>query len=333
MYAGRRVLAELPELARLVQRQAGVLTRAQLTSFGITSHAVDRHLDAARWKSVGPVLVITHCGPMDRAGRAWAAVLNAGPSAGLCSWSALSQWGLRGWDRDQWHVVVPRGHKPPPLGWVRLHESRRHSEADLIRPDARPATHDVHRAAIDAAAWERSPRTAAGLLAATVQQRLTSPDDLLRALDSAGRVRHRKLILATVRDIAGGSDALSEIDLLALCRESGLPLPRQQAPRTDLNGQRRFRDAEWVRWDGRVVLCEIDGEGHRASERWYDDLMRDAELARQESDAIRIRLPAIALRTERTRVTAILRSVLLPLSEPQGPNATPRSDRSVGRRL
>lgn len=168
------------------------------------------------------------------------------------------------------------GAQAPPLGWVRLHESRRHSASDLIRPDARPATHAVHRAAIDAAAWERSPRTAAGLLAATVQQRLTSPDALLGALDRAGRVRHRKLILATLRDIAGGSEALSEIDLLDLCRESGPPC---------LDSRRRART---------------------------DDLMRDAELARHESDAIRIRLPATALRTERTRVTAILRSVLLP---------------------
>jgi hypothetical protein len=52
--------------------------------------------------------------------------------------------------------------------------------------------------------------------------------------------------------------------------------------------------------------------GHLEPTRWYDDLMRDAELTRVESDAIRFRLPGLALRAEPDRVVTILRSVLLP---------------------
>jgi hypothetical protein len=312
MYAGRRVLAQLPELGARAEQQAHVLTREQLASYGVDHRAVQRHADAGRWAPLGPVLVVLHRGPLDAAARSWAAVLNAGPCAGLCSWSALAQWGLRGWERDETHVVVRRGERQWPLPWVRIHESRRHTLSDLVRPTARPPAHDVHRAAIDAAAWNPSPRTACGLIAAVVQQGLTTVDALTSALETAGRVRHRKLIRAALTDIAGGADALSEIDLTRLCRRAGLPLPRRQTTRTDLRGRRRYRDAEWVRWDGRLVVCEVDGQGHLEAQRWYDDLLRDAELAQQEADAIRIRLPATALRTESERVEAILRSVLLP---------------------
>ena len=62
--------------------------------------------------------------------------------------------------------------------------------------------------------------------------------------------------------------------------------------RTDVQGRRRYRDVEWTRADGRIVVCEIDGIGHAEVSRWYDDLMRDAELTSMEADEIRIRLPA-----------------------------------------
>ena len=150
------------------------------------------------------------------------------------------------------------------------------------------------------------------MFAAVVQQGLTSAASLAVALDGAGKVQHRRVLAATLLDILGGADALSEIDLTRICAAYGLPAPERQSVRTDLQGRRRYRDAEWTRWDGRVVVAEIDGMGHADAARWYDDLMRDAELARVEGDAIRIRIPAMAQRTEPERVAAILRSVLLP---------------------
>jgi hypothetical protein len=312
MYAGRDAVDALPSLRELAHRQAAIVTRAQLAVLGVDHRAVDRQVRAGRWAVVGPLLVALHRGPLDLLARSWAAVLNAGDPSGLCSWSALAQWGLRGWPREGVHVVVARGMRPPPLAWVHLHESRRHTASDLVVSTGRPPAHDLPRAAIDAAAWSGSARTAGGLLVATVQQGLTSVPALFAQLESAGRVRHRRLLRATLLDIAGGADALSEVDLSALCAAAGLPLPRRQSVRTDVRGRRRFRDAEWVRSDGRVVIGEIDGVGHLEPTRWYDDLMRDAELTRVESDAIRFRLPGLALRAEPDRVVTILRSVLLP---------------------
>ncbi len=205
-----------------------------------------------------------------------------------------------------------------PLPFVRVHESRRHTQVDIVGRLGLPPTHDAARAAIDTAAWDPSLRTACGLLAATVQQRLAPVQAILVALDKAGRVRHRRVMAATLADLSGGADALSEIDFVRLCARAGLPIPRRQAVRTDVHGRRRYRDVEWTREDGRVVVCEIDGIGHAEMSRWYDDLMRDAELAFAEASEIRIRLPAIAIRTQPQRVVAILASVLIcepPLSD------------------
>jgi hypothetical protein len=312
MYAGRNVMSQIPLLAALAQRQSGVLTRDQLAGLGIDNKAIAAHRAAGRWSTFGPVIVVTHQGPLSLAAQRWAATLNSGPSAGLCAWTALAQWGLRGWDRDLVHVVVPRGATPYPLRWVQVHESRRHAAEDLIRPGRQPPAHSVARAAVDAGAWDRSSRTACGLLAATVQQHLTGPDELYLALDAAGRVRHRKVMAATVRDVQGGADALSEIDLGALCARAGLPAPTRQSVRLDARGRRRYRDVEWRRWDGRLVVGEIDGMGHLEVTRWYDDLLRDAELAVVEDGALRFRLPALALRTDEDRVVRILQPLLLP---------------------
>jgi hypothetical protein len=45
--------------------------------------------------------------------------------------------------------------------------------------------------------------------------------------------------------------------------------------------------------------------------RWYDDALRDAELASVEVGTVRFRIPAMAVRAEPERLVAILRSLLL----------------------
>ncbi len=175
--------------------------------------------------------------------------------------------------------------------------------------------HSTARAAVDSAAWSRSPRTALGLLAAVVQQGLTTPDHLHEALDRAGAVRHCRLMRLGLADIAGGSDSLAEIDFVRLCRDVDLPEPARQSRRTDARGRTRFLDVEWDLPDGRRLVVEVDGMGHVDPRRWYDDLMRTAELPLSDARVL-VRIPAPAARTEPDRVVAILRRYLSPdLSE------------------
>lgn len=300
-----RALTTVPSLAALSRRQARVVTRTQLTHLGVSSDHVARQVAAERWQLAAPDVVVLHNGPVVGRTLLWAATLAAGPTAALCSWTTLELVGLIGWARPGVHVVVPRGARPHRLDGVVVHESRRHSPDDVERLAGLP-THSAARAAVDAAAWNRSPRTAVGLLAAVVQQGLTTTDALHEALDRAGAVRHRRVMRLSLVDIAGGSDSLAEIDFVRLCRRAGLPEPARQSTRRDTRGRLRYLDVEWDLSDGRRLVVEVDGIGHMEVKRWYDDLMRTAELPLEDARVL-VRIPATAARTEPDRVLAILR--------------------------
>ena len=60
-------------------------------------------------------------------------------------------------------------------------------------------------------------------------------------------------------------------------------------------------------------MLEVDGVAHMEVQRWYDDLLRQSELAVPGRDWV-VRIPASALRLEPERVIAILRRALASLA-------------------
>jgi hypothetical protein len=145
----------------------------------------------------------------------------------------------------------------------------------------------VERALIDAAVWSARPRTACGVLAAGVQQRLTTPDKLLAELAKAGAVRHRRLLAAALADIEGGAQAVSEIDFLRFCRRNGLPRPELQV-RVDAGGRRRYLDATFRGRSGQPVRVEIDGALHLVVQTYWDDMARGNDLVIQREQVLRL---------------------------------------------
>jgi hypothetical protein len=302
----------VPGLRALAARQNAVCSRRQLAALGVTARHVDYQVAARRWRAVASEVVVLHHGPLVREARYWAAVLGAGTvPVALACWTALELHGLRGWHREPVHVVVPRGDKPARYPWLVVHESRRH-DADDVAPLGGLPVHGIERAAIDADAWQHSWRTASGLLAALVQQRLTTPDAVLGELERAGRIRHRRTMQLALLDVVGGAHSLEEIDFARLCRRAGLPEPSRQERRRDARGKVRFLDVEWRLRNGGRLVVEVDGVGHLEREQWYDDLLRDAELG-SDARTVRIRVPAGAARHEPERVLAIVRRHLAAL--------------------
>lgn len=266
-------------LVALADRQAGVARRAQLLDCGVTPKTLERMLTARRWQAPGQIIVVLHNGPLHEIQRLWATVLNAGSVAALAARTAAAEHGLVGWQADRIEVLVPRGTTVPPgLGLdVKIHESRRFSAEDLHPGRALPQVR-IDRALVDAAVWSRSPRTACGILAAGVQQRLTQPERLIAELERAGAVRHRRVLAAALVDIAGGAHAVSELDFLRFCRRHGLPRPVLQRVRVDSSGRRRYLDATLRRADGRLIHVEVDGALHLVAQTYWADMSRGNEL-------------------------------------------------------
>ena len=231
-------------------------------------------------------------------------LINYGPRCVLTSFTSVELAGLDGWARDPIHVLVPRSAHRPALGAIplRVHYIRDWTRADLHR--SRPH-HRLEPALILAAAGFDSARPACGILAAAVQQRLTTAARLEAALRRAPRARHRRLLALALADIGLGSHALTELDFVRLCRRNRLPVPLRQTVRRDRQGRRRYLDAEWELRNGNRLAVEVDGANHLGSEQWMADALRHNELTIAGTPTLRY--PSVLVRTEEAQVVAQLR--------------------------
>lgn len=280
-------------------------SRAELLRMGCSRRSIDAGLAAGRWQRVGRAIVL-HNGAPTRHERWRAAVLNCGPRAVLASFSAAELLGLSGWERDESHVLAPAGVPAPCVRGLPIVMHRTTRPVDAVHGGY---SQPIAPALVLAAGGVSCARSACGILAAGVQQRLTTPQDLRRALAGAPRVRHRNTLVHAVDDIAMGAEALSEIDFVRLCRRHGLPAPRLQTVRREPSGRRRYLDAEWIRADGRRVVAEVDGAVHLAPRRWFDDQLRQNEVVLD--GALVLRYPSVVVRTEERVVLGQLRRALL----------------------
>jgi hypothetical protein len=283
-----------------------VFARSELVAMGCGYSEQKAHVAADRWRVIGNAVVL-HNGELTREQRWRVGVINCGPRSLLASFSAAEYLGLSGWNRDEIHVLAPAGVPRPELPGlpVVLHRAR------VIDSAASFGTHRCQRIANAlalAASSFTAARPACGILAAGVQQRLTTAAALREVVAASPNCRHRHALLAAIDDIAGGAQALSEIDFVGLCRRHGLPPPVQQTVRRDSRGRRRYLDAEWRRADGRRVVAEVDGAVHLAPRRWFDDQLRQNEVVLDGS--LVLRFPTVVVRTEERLVADQLRRAL-----------------------
>ncbi len=292
--------------------QSTVLTWAQ--AMAVLPPGRVRHLlGSGRWHRVcRGILRAAPGGPYTREQQWWVAVLAAGDGAVLAGLAAARAGGLRGaWRYDAVDVLVPHQRRAAdllrrlPLGLppVRVRRVRHLSAAD--RQWGRPGRTRMARSLVDAAGWAGTDDEAQAILAAGCQQRRVTPTELGAALDRLPRARRRLLIRQTLHDVAGGAEALSEIDLMRLCRRHGLPVPDGQERRRDADGRQRYLDAYWRRWRLHV---EVDGAHHMDVRHWAADLRRQNRVW-IEGDRI-LRFTAFDVRHRPAEVVAQLRAAL-----------------------
>lgn len=83
-----------PEVRRLVDGQAAVISRTQLLGLGLTPAQARAPVEADRWRTVHPGVYVTHRGDVTPHVRIWAAVLAAGPGAAAGPFTTVWLQGL-----------------------------------------------------------------------------------------------------------------------------------------------------------------------------------------------------------------------------------------------
>lgn len=288
-------------LEDLLADHDGVLSTAMALKF-MTEDQLRWRIASGRWQKPARGVVVAQSGPLTERQRFRAALLRAGPQAALAGLTAARLEGFKGFEDQRSfaetpiHLLVPGGYKrrAAPMGlFVVTHYTRTLTNED-VHPLRQPRRTRMARSLVDAAAWMLTDRGAMAVLAAGVQQRLVRPEDLMKVVDGTGTLHRRKLIRETIADIAGGSQALSELDFTRqVIRAFRLPEPSRQSARRDPKGRRRWTD---VTWDDYKVAVEIDGAQHTEDplQRW-DDMERDIDLGLDGYQTLRF--PAWLVRT------------------------------------
>lgn len=293
-----------PAWQAIAEGQAGLITRAQLRIAGVPRWQVTHRLATDRWQALTPSVVATFTGALTDTQRLWLGVLHAGPGALLGGLSAATEAGLEHWSRDTVTILVPYANDvPAPLAGLDFVRTRR--DLDVMRAKGScPPRARLEPAVLLFAAADRSERTAQGVLAAVVQQQLTSPELLEEWLDRLRPLRRSALFRRQLKEIRGGAQSLAELDVRRLCREHRLAPPARQVKRRDAGGRVRFTDCEWRLIDGRLLVLEVDGAFHMDAAHWEDDLARQRALS--ATDRLIVRCTARELRDDRPRLAADL---------------------------
>jgi hypothetical protein len=301
----------LAGIAHLTERQDGVVTRRQLRAAGWTSNQIEHEIAFGRWHSPAPSVVALQNAPLTDDQRLWLGVLHAGEGAVLTHLTACRRAGLQWFgDEDTIHVLTPKGDLVEPIAGFMFHQTRRPYHRWLRPVPSGPPRLPIDYAALLTAERDLFVRRAVGLLAACVQQRLTTAERLLDTRPRIRKLRNGAVFDWALGDIAGGAQSFAEIDIGRLCENDGLAPPARQTIRRDADGRRRYLDCEWELEDGRTVVLEIDGSFHLKVGRWWQDMKRERAVVLSKSTVLRC--ASIELRLEPWVIVADLRTAGIP---------------------
>jgi hypothetical protein len=274
------------DLGELLESQLGMVARRQLLDLDLDADRVRNQVSAHRWVVHTPRVIGTTTGAMTWEQRCWMAVLHAGPRSLLGGLSAAEWRGLVGWHREMITVLVDDELSFEPVEGVRFFRCRR--PFDLLRsPRPGLATVQLEPALLLWAGYQAEVRPAHAVLAASVQQRLTTPERLLDRVDQLHPLRRAKGFKRTLGDVREGAHSGAELDVRRLCRRYGLRLPDRQRPRTDRSGKQRWTDCEWDLADGSVLVLEVDGAFHLEVTQWSADIKRSRALTTRRRTVVR----------------------------------------------
>jgi Transcriptional regulator, AbiEi antitoxin/Protein of unknown function (DUF559) len=264
-------------IARLADRQHGVVALAQLLALGLTASAVRNRVQAGRLHPVHRGVYAVGRARLTREGHWMAAALAYGPSAVLSHRSAAALWGLRPDNRPVSEITVPVPSIRSRRG-ILAHTSITLRDADVTSRDGIPCTTPARTLLDLAEVVERRP-----LERAIEQAEILRLFDLRALEEVLGRAPGRRGagllrdLLAEQRDehVASPETHFEEL-YLALCRRASLSRPEAGAEFTFPDGTPARADFCWRR---ERVVVELDSWAfHRTRAAFERDRRRDQQF-------------------------------------------------------
>ncbi len=283
----------------MAARQHGVLSRAQLLEFGVTSRMVQRRV--ANGRMVPLHRGVYRVGPLESVHtREMAATLACGDGAVISHSSAASLWGLLPpcAERDPVEVSLVGGQSGRRRHGIRVYRVARLPEEDRTALHSVPVT-TVLRTLLDLARTSRgtpsqgpaehprtvTPRAVEQAVARAEREGLITLEELrTRVLrpEAAGR-RGTALLRSLLRSETGPvfSRSVAEERFLLLIREAGLPPP-------EVNARVGGIEVDFL-WRSLGMGVEVDGFRFHSSRRSFEaDRQRDAVLASVGVHVVRV---------------------------------------------
>jgi predicted transcriptional regulator of viral defense system len=287
-------------IARLADRQHGVVSLTQLSALALTKSAVSKRTRAGRLHRVHRGVYAVGRPRLMRKGRWMAAVLACGPGARLSYRDAAFLWDLRADNRATIDVSVPRPSARPKLG-IEVHTSVSLTAADVTEHDGVPCT-TVARTLLDLA--EVVDRR--GLERAISEAERLRLFDLRAVEDVLSRAngRHSAAVLrAVLADLEEPALTANELEerFYAICKAAGVPRPQVNVWLVIDDGAAVKAD---FLWRTRRLVVETDGFGaHGTREAFERDRLRDQRLRLAGYDSVRFTRRQVVREPSRVETT------------------------------
>jgi very-short-patch-repair endonuclease len=255
-------------LRHLVERQYGVVSRAQLRAAGLSDTAIRDRLRRGQLLPLHRGVFAAGHRALRGAGRWRAAALACGRGAVLSHRSAAALWELRGSARSRIEVMST-GRVGARERKIELHQVRSLDPRDVTVHRGIPVT-TVARTFVDLAGVIRADALERALAQAEILS-LFDLHALFEVLDRSNGRRGAQALRTALQEPPEMTRSDLERTMLGLCRRHGLPRPGVNA---DVCGF----EADFS-WPAARLVVETDGGAvHRTRHAFEEDRRRDGEL-------------------------------------------------------
>ena len=265
-----------PKLRALARNQAGVVSRPQAISAGLTRGMIDSKVRFGRWRQVHKGVYATFTGPVTRDARLWAAVLYAGPGAYLSHRTAAQLNRLTDDPSPVVDVTVAASRRVRAPKGVVVHLSSH--KAMVWRPPGIPPYTIAEATVLDLVQAATDKDDVVALVTSGFNRKILTEDFFRIVAQTRKRLRWRHELDEIIAMAAGGTHSVLEYRHdRDVQRAHGLPEPVKQAKFRKPDGTNGYRDRYYPRYGGLVI--ELDGKLYHPDEQRGRDRERDNQAA------------------------------------------------------